>query len=98
MSLVGVAQLWIVRPREYFMPKWSRILISGIIAFFIFAVTFPNLIRARDGGIGMIPFIYILCISIIPFLMISVFAGRMKPVEIFGWCVQLFFLVAVLVR
>jgi hypothetical protein len=80
------------------MPKWSRILISGIIAFFIFAATFPNLIRARDGGIGTVPFIYILSISIIPFLMVSIFAGRKKSVEIVGWCIQLFFLVAVLVR
>ncbi len=72
------------------MPKWSRIL--------IFAATFPNVIGARDGGVETFPFIYILCISIIPFLLVSIFAGRIKLAEIFGWCVQLFFLVAVFIR
>lgn len=78
------------------MAKWLRILVSGIIAILIFAATFPNVVSAR-GGVETAPFIYILCISIIPFLLVSVFAGRIKLAEILGWCVQLFFLVAVFV-
>jgi hypothetical protein len=76
------------------MSKWFRILTSGFIALIIFAATFPN-IAGGPKGMEAGPFIGILCISVIPFLVVAIFAGRIKAVEILGWSVQLFLLFAV---
>lgn len=78
------------------MPKWLRIIISAIIVLFIFAATYPNVIG--PGGVETVPFIYILCLSIIPFLLICIFAGRNKTAETVSWCIQLFFLIAVFMQ
>jgi hypothetical protein len=58
-------------------------------------MTLPNLIRARDGGIGTGPFIYTLSFSIVPFLLVSI---RNKSIEMTGWCIQLVVFIAVLAR
>jgi hypothetical protein len=49
------------------MPKWLRQIISAIIALIIFAASYPDVIVR--GRVLTIPFIYILCVSIIPFLL-----------------------------
>jgi hypothetical protein len=82
--------MMVITPRQ----KWLRLIISGIVALLQFAVIFPNFIE-RDGvRAGM--FIYALCLSAIPFLWISVFAGRNKTAEIIGWIVQFVLTVLIL--
>jgi len=84
------------RPRRTPMPKWIRRVISAIIALFIIAVSSPDVIVRGRVHTGL--FIYILCVSIVPFLLVCIFAGRSKTAEIVGWCIQLFMLVGVFTR
>ncbi|MFA6217831.1 MAG: hypothetical protein WDL87_09310 [Candidatus Omnitrophota bacterium] len=69
------------------VPKWVRFIISGVIALFLYAVTFPSI---TGPGVPLRPatLIYIFCISVIPFLLVCIFAGRNKILEIVGWGVQ----------
>jgi len=78
------------------MPKWLRRVISGLIAVLIFAGTYPNVIS--DGRILFGEFIYILCLSIIPFLVVAISVGRSVIWERIGWGAQIVLLVAAIVR
>jgi len=70
------------------VPKWGRMVISGIIGFIIFAVMFPNII---GPGVPLHPIIILsLCIPFVPFLLVCIFAGRSKIGEAIGWDVLFF--------
>jgi hypothetical protein len=56
------------------MRKGLRRLISAIIAWFIFAVTYPEVIL--QGRVQAALFTRILCVSAIPFLLVCIFVGR----------------------
>jgi hypothetical protein len=71
--------------------KWQRLSISGIIALLQFAAIFPN--RWGKGTVLIWSSIYIIILSLAPFLWISFFAGRNKIAEAAGWIVQVVLLV-----
>lgn len=77
------------------MPRWLRILISGLIALLVFAAAYPNVILP-GGGIEIIAFVFILALSFIPFVLIFVFAGRDKTLEGIGWAGHFIILAATL--
>ena len=75
------------------MSKWFRRVLSAILALLIFAATLPGV--AGNGKVHSAGLIYIICLSIIPFLLIFIFAGRNKILEGIGWVSQLILLFAV---
>ncbi len=65
------------------VPKWGRMVISGIIGFIIFAVMFPSI---TGLGVPLHPItVLALCIPFVPFLLVCIFAGRSKIGEAIGW-------------
>jgi len=67
---------------------WLRRSISALIALLFFAVEYPNVI----GGGGRVligSLIYILCLSIGPFLVVVISMGRSLRCEGIGWCLQI---------
>ena len=78
------------------MPKWLRYLISALLALLFFAGTFPN---AMGGGkVFMGDLAYILCLTVIPFLIVVLSVGRSRIWERIGWGVQILPLAAAIVR
>ena len=69
------------------MRKWLRQIISGLIALLMFAMTYPNVIGHDGVIIGA--FIYILCLSIVPFIVIFISVGRSVIWERIGWGLQI---------
>lgn len=67
------------------VPKWGRMIISGIIGFIVFAVMSPSII---GPGVSLHPIIILsLCIPFVPFLLVCICAGRSKIGEAIGWSV-----------
>jgi hypothetical protein len=94
---------WICEPQvhnqssvvSHVMPKWSRQVISGLVALLFFAATFQNVIGPR-GVLEKGVFIYILCLSIVPFLVVVISVGRSVIGECIGWAIQIVLLIAMI--
>ena len=69
------------------IPKWARCVISGVIAFLVMAAYYPSITRSGEPPHPAL-LIYMLCISVVPFLLVCIFAGRSKIGEGIGWGVQ----------
>jgi len=78
------------------MPKWLRYLISAVLALLFFGGTFPNTMGGGKVFVGSL--VYVLCLTVIPFLLVVLSVGRSRIWERVGWGVQILLLAASIVR
>jgi hypothetical protein len=61
------------------MPKWLRMVTSGLIASLVFGATYPSTITVHGGS-------YVSCVAFTPFILVWISARRSPTWERIGWC------------
>ena len=79
------------------MKRWLRLLIAGFLAILVFAATYPDTFDA-EGAVEIVPLLVICALSIFPFLVICIFAGRGPTTEGIAWGLLLFGVVGAFFR